>query len=374
MSLFLSVGEVSGDSYGKALLEALRAQGYSGSAEGMLGPESIAAGARPLWSFRELHLMGFSDIAAALPRLFRLLSSMTEHILKTSPSAVVLVDSPDFHLPLAGRLRRRGYRGPILNIAPPTVWAWRRGRVHKLRRYYDCCFPLFPFEHELLLQKGVPSIFCGHPLLEEHLFLAPPRFFSGKKLCSVALLPGSRGSEVRHNLSVLQEAVPLLRERGIVPWISVAPGLSEEPRNLLRGSFPEEILTQEPGRELMKRTDAVLGACGTAAVEALLLNRYMVVFYRMSRLNWTVLSLLRDLKLLGVPYGAVPNLLGPYPVYPELLQHHARGDTAVALLDAYGGAPDLRRRVHGRMNAARTCLGMPGAFDLWARKVLEYLS
>lgn len=373
MSLFLSVGEFSGDLYGGAFLEALAAQGYTGPVEGMVGPESRAAGAEQIWSFQELHLMGFSDVLGAFPRLLKLLKAMTEHILATSPRAVVLVDSPDFHLPLAARLRRKGYRGALLNIAPPTVWAWRGGRVKKLQKYYDCCFPLFPFEHELLLRQGVPSVFCGHPLLEEQLFADPPEPFSGEKLSSVALLPGSRGSEVRHLLPVLLEAVPLLLERGIRPWVSLAPGLSKDVQDLLLSSFPGEYCTREPGRELMKRTDAVLGACGTAAVEALLLQRYMVVLYRMSPLNWGILSLLRQCKCVGVSYGAVPNLLGGAPIYPELLQNQARGETGVALLEAYGGSPGLRGILHERMKAARKRLGVSGAFHLWARKALGYL-
>ena len=123
----------------------------------------------------------------------------------------------------------------------------------------------------------------------------------------------------------------------------------------------------------MKRTDAVLGACGTAAVEALLLNRYMVVLYRMSRLNWGILSLLRRCGSVAVPYGAVPNLLGDAPLYPELLQHQARGDAGVALLEGYEGSRELRRTLHERMKAARKRLGVAGAFRLWARKTLEYL-
>ncbi|HOO63254.1 MAG TPA: lipid-A-disaccharide synthase [Synergistaceae bacterium] len=373
MSLFLSVGEISGDFYGKALLEALFSRGYTGIPEGMLGPASASAGARSLWSSEELHIMGFSDVPRALPRLFKLLHSMTEHILKTSPKAVLLVDSPDFHLPLAKKLRRKGYGGALLNIAPPAVWAWRRGRVKQLRKYYDCCFPLFPFEHELLLRKGVPSVFCGHPFLEEHFFSQPPAAFSGEKFSSLALLPGSRESEVRHNLPVLQEAFPLLLEKGVRPWISVAPGLSKKARELLVEAFPGEYRTEEPGRELIKRTDALMGACGTVATEALLLNRYMVVLYRMSGLNWSILSLLRKLQLMGVEYGAVPNLLAGYPVYPELLQHQARGASAVALLEAYEGSRELRQKIHRRMEEARKRLGTPGAFDLWAEKILEYL-
>ena len=138
-------------------------------------------------------------------------------------------------------------------------------------------------------------------------------------------------------------------------------------------AFPGEYRTEEPGRELIKRTDALMGACGTVATEALLLNRYMVVLYRMSGLNWSILSLLRKLQLMGVEYGAVPNLLADYPVYPELLQHQARGASAVALLEAYEGSRELRQKIHRRMEEARKRLGTPGAFDLWAEKILEYL-
>ena len=234
-------------------------------------------------------------------------------------------------------------------------------------------FPSFPSNMSCFSGKGCPRFSAGTPLLEEQLFADPPEPFSGEKLSSVALLPGSRGSEVRHLLPVLLEAVPLLLERGIRPWVSLAPGLSKDVQDLLLSSFPGEYCTREPGRELMKRTDAVLGACGTAAVEALLLQRYMVVLYRMSPLNWGILSLLRQCKCVGVSYGAVPNLLGGAPIYPELLQNQARGETGVALLEAYGGSPDLRGILHERMKAARKRLGVSGAFHLWARKALGYL-
>jgi lipid A disaccharide synthetase len=99
----------------------------------------------------------------------------------------------------------------------------------------------------------------------------------------------------------------------------------------------------------------------------------MVVLYRMSLLNWGILSLLRRCGSVKALYGAVPNLLGEAPIYPELLQHQARGDAGVALLGAYEGSPDLRLHLHERMKAARKRLGVPGAFHLWARKTLEYL-
>ncbi len=373
MSLFISIGEHSGDLYGKALLEALQKSGYDGPVVGMLGPATASLGAEEKWSFRELHIMGFTQVFQALPRLWKLLGEMASYIIRTAPSATVLIDSPDFHLPLARRLRRGGYKGTLFCLGVPTFWAWRRGRLNTLKDYYDQVFPFFPFEHEQLVRQGISSSFCGHPLLEEPLFHIPPRDIP-QKVTKVALLPGSRRSEVEHLLPALKESHALLGAHGIEATVSVASNLGEEVQYRICEAFPEKDCSREPGRELMARSDAVIGACGTASMEALLLDRYMVPLYKLSPLNWAIVALFLKTGVLYVNQGAMPNFLLEEPVYPELLQSHVSGANAAALIRSYGTFPEMQCRVHERMARARRRLGVPGAYTLWASRVLEALS
>ena len=167
MKIFVSCGEVSGDIYaGGFIREALKICPYA-KIYGMLGPEGVKAGGVARWSYDELKLMGLLEIVPAIPRILRLKRNIAREILRVNPESVVLVDSPDFHLMLAKSLRKSGYGGKIISLSPPTVWAWRPGRVVNLRRDFDFCLPLFSFEHEYLLSHGVKSLWQSHPLVRE---------------------------------------------------------------------------------------------------------------------------------------------------------------------------------------------------------------
>ena len=157
MSLFVSCGEVSGDLYAAKLVRALlrRRPALRGRIWGMMGPRTEEACGEfapdlPRWSYEELKLMGITEVLPAIPRLLRLRRTMVRAILERSPEAIVVVDSPDFHLGLVSRLRRAGYGGKTVCLATPTVWAWRSGRVRALRRDFDLYLPLFSFEHRYL--------------------------------------------------------------------------------------------------------------------------------------------------------------------------------------------------------------------------------
>ncbi|WP_367340471.1 lipid-A-disaccharide synthase [Aminivibrio sp.] len=363
--IFFSCGEVSGDGYAAAVLDALRRRGFAGSLFGMGGPLAAGAGAEIVSDSRALHLMGVTDVLSAIPRLLRLKKNLVDLILSRRPGAVLLIDSPDFHLPLAASLRGSGWRGPIVYAAPPTVWAWRPWRVKNLRRDMDLCLPLFQFEHEYLLRAGVNSAWKGHPLVDE--FSAPlPEEADPKR---IALLPGSRRSEVFRLLPPLVECASLLKDRGYRPVFSIAPGMPEDLRNRLRNVLMGHETWEGPGRDLLASSAAAAGASGTVAVEAMMLGRFMAVLYRGGFLSWLAWK-----TLVKTPRISIPNLLAGEELYPELIQGRATGRNAFSAL--LGFLEDERAAEHIRVGllSARRAMGLPGAVDFWAERLEALLS
>ncbi len=363
--IFFSCGEVSGDGYAAAVLEALRRRGFSGPLFGMGGSLAAGAGAEIVSDSRALHLMGVADVLPAIPRLLRLKQSLVGLILSRRPGVVLLIDSPDFHRPLAASLRRSGWRGPIVYAVPPTVWAWRSGRVKNLRRDTDLCLPLFRFEHEYLLKAGINSAWKGHPLVDE--FSSPlPKETDPKQ---IALLPGSRRSEVVRLLPPLKECASLLKDRGYRPVFSIAPGMPEDLRNRLRDELKGHETWEGPGRDLLASSAAAAGASGTVAVEAMMLGKFMAVLYRGGFLSWLAWK-----TLVKTPRISIPNLLAGEELYPEFIQGRATGRNAFSAL--LGFLEDERAAEHIRVGllSARRAMGLPGAVDFWAERLEALLS
>jgi len=368
MSIFLSCGEASGDYYVAKLAARLRQKGFSGKMWGLVGPQSEASGVEKTWSMGELQLMGIGEVLSSIPRLFSLKKQIENRIIQEAPRAVVVVDSPDFHLRLLEGLRSKGYGGKVVYLCPPTVWAWRSWRVKELRKLCDLCLPLFGFEHQFLSERGVKSLWVGHPFLDE--FDLNSRFFPSfdpeKKDKVIGLLPGSRPSEVNKIFPVLLEVAHKLELEGFVPVFSIAPNLSEEMKDYVRSrSRPFEAYSG-PGAELIERSDAVVGASGTVAVEALLRKRFMVVLYKASWSSWLAYKI-----FVKTPWISIPNILAGKMVFPELLQKNATASAVLEHLLPYLKDSAYRGKVHEFMDRACDKLGRPGALDLWAEEVLK---
>ena len=377
MSLFVSCGEVSGDLYAAGLVRALlrRRPALRGRIWGMMGPRTEEACGElapdlPRWSYEELKLMGITEVLPAIPRLLRLRRTMVRAILERSPEAVVVVDSPDFHLGLVSRLRRAGYGGKTVCLATPTVWAWRSGRVRALRRDFDLCLPLFSFEHRYLAERGVNSRWAVHPLVEGLKGCRAPEALRRRigDARVIALMPGSRRYDIRYHLEQLMGAARILRDDGRLPIFSIAPGLSPPLAAELRERLEGFETWDGEGRELMEAAEAVAGVSGTVAVEAMLLRRYMVVIYNGNAVSWAIAR-----ALVRIPYISIPNYLaGPpgVPLYPELLRGDARPERIVQELYHYTDDPAVRSEVDRRMGEARTAMGSGDAAGFWAEAIL----
>jgi lipid-A-disaccharide synthase len=379
-SVFVSAGEVSGDHYVTSAAKSLKDKGFDGRIYGLCGEESRAAGmVEALWSNDVLHVMGIFEVFGAIAAVWNLLGELKRNILKTRPDAVVVADSPDFHLPLVRSLRRNGYRGKIFYIAPPSVWAWRKYRARTLAKYVDVCFPLFAFERDALIARKCEARWIGHPLVEEFMNLDIKRVEVVKNIkgppvgegAIAALLPGSRRSEIEPLYPVLSELYRSLDANGAAPVFSVAPGLSGAARKFLTGRLAEsgERYYEGPGRQLMGAADVVVGASGTATAEALLLRRYMVVMYKVSFFS----SLIGRLLLREVKF-ALPNILAGEYFYPELIQERATAENALVCAGDWLGSIARAREERARaMDELAAKMGRPGAVGFWAEQILGEL-
>lgn len=365
MSIFVSSGEASGDHYIAEVARRLRAAGSDEELWGMGGGESRDAGVDVLWPAEKLQLLGLTEVFSAIPMLFRLRNEMVDLIMERQPKAVVVCDSPDYHLRVLAKLKSRGYRGRVFYISPPSVWAWRKGRVKQLKRYVDENLPLFKFEHDYLCEHGCTSFWRGHPFAEE--FRHEEKLVSPPAVGKVVFLPGSRRSEIKSLLPIMRETAGRLAERGYESMFSVAPGLASDVRAKMIEEFKRDGVAfyEGPGRSLMRGAACAVAASGTVTLEALLAECYTVVAYKLSPI-----SAFAALLLIHIKWFAVPNILADAEVFPELLQWNATADNMTrAVLDWLENREAMRDEKKKLMAKARALLGDDGAYDLWCERI-----
>lgn len=324
----LIAGEISGDILGAALITALKVRYPQATFYGVAGPRMIAAGCEAIASIDELSVMGFAEVIKVLPRILKLRSAIIARLSKDKPDCVIGIDAPDFNLAVERRLREQGIK--TVHMVSPTVWAWRQGRVKGIAKSVDLILCLFPFEPKFYAEHDVPAAYIGHPLADElnnETTQSAARRELGLREDGplVAVLPGSRGGELKYLGETFAQTAAWLNER--MPGIRFVTPVAK-PK--LRAGMEQAIALHAPGvdwalldgqsREAMRAADVVLLASGTATLECLLLGRPMVVSYRASFLAKVIL---RWIGLLKTQYVSLPNLLSPKPTVPELLQEEA---------------------------------------------------
>lgn len=367
MKIGIVANEPSGDLLGASIVRELKALVPDARFVGVAGPRMLEAGCETLVPMERLSVMGLTEVAKHLRELLRIRRDLTRYFLDWRPDVVIGVDAPDFNLGLERRLRREGIR--TVHLVSPTVWAWRAGRVKTIRRSVDLMLSIFPFEEAFLREHGVPVRYVGHPLADEIPLdsdVATARAALGLPPDGqvLALLPGSRVSEMKLLARPFLQTARWCLERHpglrfVVPLITPT----------LRGIFSEILQEEAPdlpvslvegrSREVIAAADCVLTASGTATLETLLINRPMVVGYRMSGITY---RLVKDLRLVKVPYAAMANLLLGRELAPEYIQDRCRADLMGPAVLGFLENPERVREVqsayreiqHGlRRNAGR---------------------
>ena len=320
-------GEISGDLLGARLMRALKQHLPQVRFEGVGGTEMRGEGCRSLFPMERLSVFGLTEILGRYLELRRLRKRLITHFLADPPDLFVGVDSPGFNLGLEEQLRRSGIT--TVHFVSPQVWAWRTWRVRKIRRAVDRILVLFPFEKEFYARHGVDAVFVGHPLADEIRGDDDPkphrdRLRLERDKPTVALLPGSRVSEVKALADVFVETALWLHARQpnlqlVIPFVNNQTRLIFEAA-VKRHQAWDLPLTRFHGhsREVMAAADVVLLASGTATLEAMLLRRTMVVTYRVSRISYWLMRLFSHITLY-----AMPNILAGRHLVPELLQDEA---------------------------------------------------
>jgi lipid-A-disaccharide synthase len=367
-------GESSGDILGSGLMHALRQLHPDLRFTGIGGSLMQQQGLVSRVPMERLSVMGLVEPLKRLPELLRIRRDIVRHFGNDRPDVFIGIDSPDFNLGVERRLREQGIR--TVHYVSPTVWAWRQRRIHKIAAAANLVLTLFPFEVDFYRQHKIAVSFVGHPLADD-IPLEPDRTQAravlgvsgpGKVL---ALLPGSRQGEVaRMGPVFLQTAALLAKQHPDMQFL--LPCASAERRQQLQALLPANLLRVHlldgQSRVAMAAADAVLLASGTAALEAMLLKRPMLVCYKMAPLSYAIIS-----RMLKVPYFSLPNLLAGEPLVEELVQDAVTADNlttkVLALLQ-----PDARQQRLGERyrEIHRTLLG--GASNKAAHAVLHLVA
>lgn len=371
----MSSGEASGDHYISSLILALKEAGYDGELWGVGGIEAENTGLNIYWKGDSLQLMGIAEVITSIPALFRLANDIVKKIMEKLPEAVIVVDSPDFHLPLIKKIRKAGYKGKIFLISPPTVWAWRSYRIKTLKKYVDMCLPIFKFENEYLQAHNCKSSWIGTPLLED-FYNDEQRRDSSETIENdgkiVAFLPGSRKSEIKELLPIMEEAAEEIASKGWTPIFSVAPGLNRNARKKMIKYLKEKKINyyEGSGKDLMKVAQCAIVASGTITVEALIIGCYLIVTYKTSKITAFLIRLILKIK-----YAAMTNILLQRELYPELLQENATKENIVTKTFEWLYSDENKKAaITNQMNEARLLLGKTEVYKFWANKILEELA
>ena len=365
----LVAGETSGDLLGAGLIKALRERWPQAAFAGVGGPRMAAAGLEAWHSADELAVMGLVEVLRHLPRLLALRRDVRRRVLAFRPDVFVGIDAPDFNFGLERKLKASGIR--TVHYVSPSIWAWRAKRARTIGASADRVLCLFPFEPAIYAQYGVDARFVGHPLADE--FPLDPAKDEARDALGIprdvpvlAVLPGSRIGEVRRLGADFVGAIRLLQQR--LPGLQVvAPMANTACRDVFAGLLGEskaETGNREPGtgersdtsdratgyrlpsmeiqlldghaHTAMIASDAVLLASGTAALEAMLAKRPMVVAYRLAPLTYRIVT---RLGMLETNRYSLPNVLAGRDLVPELMQDACTPDALAAAL-----LPSLRDR------------------------------
>jgi len=325
----LVAGEASGDNLGAGLVTALTERVPGSRFFGVAGPRMRAAGCEVWQNSDALAVMGLAEIVRHLPRLIGLRQELLRRLAAARPDVYIGIDAPEFNLGVAARLKAQGLR--TVQYVSPQVWAWRQGRVRTIGAAVDLVLCLLPFETSFYAEHGVRAVFVGHPLADEIPMVsdaAEARRQLGLSAGGsvVAVLPGSRGSEVGRLGGPFAATIAwLARERPGLTFVGAManPGA--------RAAFEAALARHAPGVEVrlvdgraqlaMAASDAVLLASGTATLECALVKRPMVVCYRVAPItSW----LLRELGLVKTRFFSQPNLLADRALVPEFFQEQVR--------------------------------------------------
>lgn len=346
LKIGIVVGEVSGDTLGVKLMRSFREQGIDAEFEGIGGPQMIAEGFNSYYPMETLSVMGIVEVLKDLKKLFAIRDGLINQWTQHPVDIFIGIDAPDFNLRLSKSIKEKNLPIKTVQYVSPSVWAWRQGRVHGIKQSIDLVLCLFPFEKVFYEQYEVPAAFVGHPLakqlpLENPIQIAKQELGIDENQKHIALLPGSRKGEVERLLPMLLGAANILHTKYpdiqfLIPAINdarkqqieqgveqLAPQLKAK-IHILENTDSESKI----GRMVMNASDIIALASGTATLEAMLMHRPMVTFYKLHWLTYLIAKF-----LVKIPYYSLPNIIAGKKVIEELIQADATPENLAAEIE-----------------------------------------
>lgn len=367
MKLAIVAGEASGDLHAAEVVRELKRRAPGLQTFGIGGDLLAAEGMRLLHHAKEMGIVGLFNVLRHLRMFRRIYDDLIAEIERQRPDAVLLVDYPEFNMRVARRCRALGIR--VVYYISPQIWAWRRGRVKKIEKIVDRMIVILPFEAAFYEQHGVAVSYVGNPLIDELAGIAREEADPATPL-KIALLPGSRRSEVSLLLPPMLDAVAVLKEeRELDAYVVQAPTIaSAELLDLMKAAGTYVRIVPHDGGEALAAADVALASSGTAALECAVIGTPVIVMYRLSALtHWFAL------RLVKLPHFSLVNIIAGKNVVPELLQDQVTGAGIAAEVRKLA-EPGEHRRVRAELADVRRALGAPGASGRAADEILRMLT
>ena len=371
--ILICAGEASGDQHGARLVAALREQAADLSFRGIGGALMAAAGVGRCMDAHELAVVGLTEVIAKLPLILRGLRRMRELMDHWQPDLVILIDYPDFNFRVAALAKQR--KLPVLYYISPQIWAWRTGRVKKIKRLVDHMAVILPFEPPFYQRHGVPVTYVGHPLLDSPSRRGAQASDNLKNHPDtwVGLLPGSRNGEICRHLPVMLEAARrMVRRTPEVRFLlPLAPSADAARVQRLIAPFESRIRIEVSTAGIapvLARCQAAVVASGTATLETALAGVPMVIVYKLSPLTYHL-----GRRMIAVAHIGLVNLIARERIAVELIQGAANPGAIARELNILLTDSRRRHEIQAKLSRVREKLGSPGAARRVARIALDLL-
>ena len=358
--VMMIAGEVSGDIHGAGVVRELKRRQPSIEIYGIGGEKMKREGMALTYHVSELSFMGFMEVLKHLPLIRSVERTLEQLLILKKPDVVVLIDYPGFNLRFARTAKKYGVK--VVYYISPQVWAWKKGRVKKMRGVIDTMLVVFPFEEELYRKEGIDVRFVGHPLLEElsveftrDQFCKRFGIDPAKKI--LALIPGSRRQEVQNLFSVMARSAAVLQEKEKCEVVvGVAPNLHEKLFTMYAPPNVSFHFVENATHETMKYAELALVTSGTATLETACFETPMIVVYRTSWLTYWIARALVRVKNIGLV-----NIVAGKTMVPELIQHDVTVQKIVGLASALLKDDARRTMMKKDLSAVKGLLGSIGA-------------
>lgn len=363
-------GEASGDMHGAKLAESLNAITEHLELFGIGGERMQSAGVRIEFDARRLAAVGITEVIAKVSHILDGMRTAKRLVAMERPDLLILIDFPEFNLHLASFAKKHAI--PVLHYISPTIWAWRQGRIKKIKRIIDHMAVILPFEAAFYRRHDIPVTFVGHPLMDQSTSFADRQEITGdENELTIGLMPGSRDSEVEKLLPVMLQAAKLIGQRKDVRFlVSQAPSVSPDLVHRLTHNLDSNVsIFKASTEQLLRRATLVVVASGTATLEAAIHTTPMIIVYRVSPLSYRI-----GKALIKVPHIGLVNLIADKRVVPELIQHEASPEEIARQALTLLNDPEKLKRMQDDLVEVTQRLGTAGASDKVAKIAWELLA